>query len=234
VITWILFSFIYIFLPNTKVKFKTGIWAGIVIGTLFQIVQWSYISMQVGVAKYNAIYGSFAAIPLFIIWLQLSWLIVLLGAEISFFHQNFESYEHEHDSSKISFMTKKLISLQIVTLILKNFIKSDPPLTLPQISHKLEIPARLLQQLLYDLQVAGILSEIKTEQDQDIAFQPAKDPQSLNIASIVTALERNGINETLTPKTASLESYQNALEAFERAIDRSTSNKKISDFTEKL
>jgi len=232
VITWILFTFMYIFLPNTKVKFKSGLWAGILIGTLYQVVQWTYITLQVGVAKYNAIYGSFAAIPLFIIWLQLSWLIVLLGAEISFFHHNFESYEHEYDSSKISFSSKKLICLQIVTLIVNAFIKNESPLTIPDITQKLEIPRRLLQQLLYDLQTAGIIAEVKTEDNEDIAYQPAKDPHQLTIGSVVTSLEKIGLNEMLLPKSATLEQFTKSLEGFERAILRSQSNKKIIDFAE--
>ena len=83
-LVWILFTFIYILMPNTKVNFSSGFIAGVFAGTIFQLAQWAYIYFQVGVAKYNAIYGSFAALPLFLVWLQLSWLIVLLGAEISF------------------------------------------------------------------------------------------------------------------------------------------------------
>ena len=94
-VIWALFSFIYIFMPNTKVYFKSGLIAGIAAGTIYQVVQWIYINFQVGVSKYNAIYGSFAALPLFLVWLQLSWLIVLLGVEISFARQNVDTYEFE-------------------------------------------------------------------------------------------------------------------------------------------
>jgi len=76
---WILFTFIYIFMPNTKVSFKSGLLAGILAGSIYEIIQWVYITFQVGVVKYNAIYGSFAALPMFLVWLQLSWLIVLFG-----------------------------------------------------------------------------------------------------------------------------------------------------------
>lgn len=230
IITWILFSFMYVFLPNTRVHYRSGIWAGILIGTLYQIVQWSYISLQVGVAKYNAIYGSFAAIPLFIIWMQISWLIVLLGAEINFFHQNFDSYEHEYDSSHLSFSAKKIISLQIVTHIVQAFLKGRPPLTMSDISQKLEIPLRLLQQLIYDLQSSGIVAEIKSEQDEEMAYQPARDPSDLTLAKIITALEKNGLNDPVQEKSEELKKFTKSLEAFERAITRSQSNKKIKEF----
>jgi membrane protein len=164
--------------------------------------------------------------------LQLSWLIVLLGAEISFFHHNFESYEHEYDSSKLSFSSKKLICLQIVTLIVNAFVKGESPLTMPAITQKLEIPRRLLQQLLYDLQAAGIISEIKTDDDQEIAYQPAKDPHKLTIGFVVTSLEKIGLNEVLLPESNTLVQFSKTLEGFERAIMRSQSNKKITEFSE--
>ncbi|NIS74529.1 MAG: YihY family inner membrane protein, partial [Deltaproteobacteria bacterium] len=76
-----LFTFVYVFMPNTKVNFRSGLIAGITAGALYQIFQIGYIKLQIGVAKYNAIYGSFAALPLFLIWLQVSWIIILSGGE---------------------------------------------------------------------------------------------------------------------------------------------------------
>ena len=120
-IVWILFTFIYIFMPNTKVRFSSGLVGGIVAGSIYQLVQLGYISFQVGVARYNAIYGSFAALPLFLVWLQLSWLVVLFGAEICFSHQNVDTYEFEPDCLQVSVSFKKLLSLRIVHLLVKNF-----------------------------------------------------------------------------------------------------------------
>ena len=85
---WLVFTFIYMFMPNTKVKFSSALTAGIIGGTLWQFAQWGYIHFQIGVSRYSIIYGTFASIPVFLIWLHISWLIVLLGAEISFVYQN--------------------------------------------------------------------------------------------------------------------------------------------------
>jgi membrane protein len=93
VLIWALFTILYIIMPNTKVNFKAGLLGGVVAGTLYQIAQWAYISFQISAAKYNAIYGSFAALPLFLMWLQISWWIVLFGAELSFANQNVHTYE---------------------------------------------------------------------------------------------------------------------------------------------
>ena len=89
---WITFTFIFIFMPNTKVRLRSGFLGGVVAGTIFQMVQWIYINFQIVTAKYSAIYGGFAALPLFLLWLQISWLVVLFGAELSFAHQNVETY----------------------------------------------------------------------------------------------------------------------------------------------
>ena len=119
-VIWFVFTFIYIFIPNTKVNFTSGILGGVAAGTIYQVVQWAYVYFQVGVAKYNAIYGSFAALPLFLVWLQLSWRVVLLGAEVSFAHQNVDTYEFEQDCLSASYSFKKLLALLITHQLVKN------------------------------------------------------------------------------------------------------------------
>ncbi len=90
-IVWVFFILMFFVLPNTKVKPKAAIYSGIITGTMFNVLQWAYVTFQVGVTNTNVIYGSFAAIPLFLTWLQLSWLIVLIGAKLAFAIQNYHS-----------------------------------------------------------------------------------------------------------------------------------------------
>ena len=158
-VVWILFSFLYIFMPNTKVSFRSGILAGIIAGTLYEIFQFAYINFQIGVAKYNAIYGSFAALPLFFIWLQISWLILLFGAEISFAHQTVDTYEFDEDCRNVSHSFKRLLSLRIVHLLVKHFSDGEGTWNATQIAQKLEIPLRLVNQILYELVAAGIVRQ---------------------------------------------------------------------------
>ena len=99
----LLLTFVYTIMPNTKVKFKSALYAGVVAGITFQLLQWGYVNFQVGVSKYNAIYGSFAALPLFLVWLQLSWTIVMFGGELSFAAQNVGKYEREIGTDDISY-----------------------------------------------------------------------------------------------------------------------------------
>jgi len=226
---WILFSFLYIFMPNTKITLRSGIVAGIIAGTLYQIVQWGYITFQVGAAKYNAIYGSFAALPLFLIWLQISWFIVLFGAEISFAHQNVETYEFEPDSLRISDHFKKLLSLQVCHLLVKNFAEGKMPLTATEISGRLEIPIRLVHQILYDLAECNIVSETQTEEYKELGYQPARDIHTLTIQFVVEALEDRGIDTIPVAQTAGLKAISETLQAFRDEIGKSRVDKLLKD-----
>jgi membrane protein len=224
-IVWILFTFIYIFMPNTKVRFASGLVAGIVAGSIYQLVQWGYITFQVGVAKYNAIYGSFAALPLFLVWLQVSWLVVLFGAEISFSHQNVDTYEFEPDCLRVSMSFKKLLSLLITHLLVKNFSEGKPPLTATMITHALEVPIRLVRQVLFELTESGIVSAVVTEDGENPAYQPGRDSDSLTIQYVIDALEKRGVDSIPTAQTDELKVLSESLQTFNDSIMSSPANK---------
>lgn len=228
-IIWVLFSFVYAFMPNTKVNLKSAIVAGIVAGSLYEIVQWSYITFQIGAAKYNAIYGSFAALPLFLVWLQISWLIVLFGSEIAFAHQNVEMYEFEPDCLHASYAFKRLLSLRIAHLIVKNFSEGNKPFTITQIAHTLEIPIRLLRELLYELAQGGILSEIKAERDEEKVFQPARDIHTLTIKSVIDALEKKGIDNIPIAQSKDLKALSENLNKVADIFAESSANKLLKE-----
>ena len=228
-IVWILFTFIYIFMPNTKVRFTSGLVAGIVAGSIYQLVQWGYIAFQVGVAKYNAIYGSFAALPLFLVWLQLSWLVVLFGAEISFSHQNVDTYEFEPDCLHVSVSFKKLLSLRIVHLLVKNFSAGKSPLAAAAIAHTLEVPIRLVRQMLFELVESGILSEVATREYEETAYQPGRDSDSLTIQYVIDALEKRGVDSIPTAQTEELKVLSESLQTFNDVIVSSPANKLLKN-----
>ncbi len=228
-IIWVLFTFIYVFMPNTKVNLKSGILAGVVAGSIYQIVQWAYITFQVGAAKYNAIYGSFAALPLFLVWMQISWLVLLFGSEIAFAHQNVEMYEFEHDCLNTSYSFRRLISLRTAQLIIKNFSASKPPLTTVEISHILEIPVRLLRDILYELVQSGLISEVKSQQGQETAYLPAKDPHLLTIKSVIDALENKGVDNIPVARSAELQAISEKLQKIAAIFEKSADNKLLKD-----
>ncbi len=228
-VIWGLFSFVYILVPNTKVNFRSGLIAGVIAGSIYQIVQWGYVFFQVGVAKYNAIYGGFAALPLFLIWLQMSWIIVLIGAEISFAHQNVDTYEFEPDSEHINLSFKRLLSLLIAHLLIKHFANGEKPLTAQQISHSLEIPVRLVRQILFELFHSGIMSEVKTANEKEQAYQPAFDIHRLTIAHVLEALDQRGVESIPVAQSRELGVLSEALEGIRETIAQSPANRLLKD-----
>ncbi len=227
---WILFIFMYILMPNTKVNFSSGLIAGVIAGTIYQIAQWAYISFQVGMARYNAIYGSFAALPLFLIWIQLSWMIVLFGAEISFAYQYVDTYDFEPDRRLISPAFKKLLSLHMTHLIISTFSKGEMPLTASDISKTLEIPIRLVQQILEELVEINVLSNTeRKDNNQEVFYQPARSINLITIRSVIEAMEQKGVNNIPIAQTAELTSLSNALKTMNDEIEKSPANRLIKD-----
>lgn len=224
-----LFTFLFIFMPNTKVRFSSGLIAGIMTGTAFQIVQWAYITFQIGVVKYNAIYGSFAALPLFLAWLQLSWLIVLYGAEISFAYQNVDTYEFEPDILQASRRLRTLLSLFIAGRLIKNFIRGEKPMTAGEISNQLEIPIRFVNEIIFDLVKSNIVSIAEIEGDTERGYQPAIDVSTLTIQYVIEAIEKRGINTMHFTDNPEFASISASLEAFGRTIAKIPENKLLKD-----
>ena len=224
---WGLFTFLYIFMPNTKVRFSSGLLAGVITGTIYQVLQWLYITFQIGIASYNAIYGSFAALPLFMAWLQLSWVVVLYGAEISFAHQNVDTYEFEPDARQASHRIKTLLSLQITHHLIRNFIRREKPLTDRDISNELEIPIRLVNEILFDLVKCRIVSVTDTEGER--GYQPALDINALSIQYVIDAMEQQGANTMPFAHTPEFETLSVLLETFGKTIERLPDNKLLKD-----
>jgi membrane protein len=226
---WSLFTFLYIFMPNTKVRFSSGLVAGIITGTTFQVVQLAYITFQIGAVQYNAVYGSFAALPLFLAWLQLSWLIVLYGAEISFAYQNVDTYEFEPDILQASRRLRTLLSLFVTGRLIKNFIRGEKPMNAGEISNQLEIPIRFVNEIISDLVKSNIVSVVEIEGDIERGYQPAVDVSTLTIQHVIDAIERQGINTMHFTDNPDFASLSASLEAFGRTIEKLPENKLLKE-----
>jgi membrane protein len=226
---WLLFSFVYIFIPNTKIKFSSGVLGGVIAGTLYHVFQFFYISLQIGVAKYNAIYGGFAALPLFFIWMQTGWLIVLLGAEIAFAHQNVETYEFEQECLTVSHAFKRLLSLRILHFIVRDFWRGGKPYNSRQIAHDLEIPIRLVNEILFELVASGLASEVKADEGTGIAYEPARDPDSMTIKNVIDTLEQHGSDDIPVAQTEELRQLSESLKTFSDLVEKAEANRKLKE-----
>lgn len=228
-ILWGLFGFMYLFLPNGKVKLRSALLGGILAGTIYQITQWGYITFQIGIARHNAIYGSFAALPLFLVWLQLSWLILLYGAEISFAHEHADTYEYEQDCLRASFAFKRLLALAVAKECIDRFSEKQPPPAAVEVSQKLGSPIRLVNEILYDLTAAGILSEVAGDQDNTPAYQPAVDIGDLTIRDVLDRLDDKGIEAVPLVKSEVVEKLASSLGRFRQILAGSSENAVLKD-----
>jgi membrane protein len=184
----------FMIIPNTKVNFTAALLAAIVSGTLYHWVQLFYIEFQIGATRYSTVYGTFAALPLFLIWLQLSWFIVLFGAELSYAFQHISTFIFEKESKNISLFNKKILSLHIAWLVIKNFEEGQRPLTEREISNRLKISSNLGHELVSHLQQAGVLSQVIRGRKRAMAYQPAQAIELITVAGVIHALDSYGHN----------------------------------------
>ena len=193
IITTLAFTGLYVSLPNTKVRFVNGLVAGFIAGCAFQLFQFIYISGQIWVSKYNAIYGSFAALPLLLLWLQLSWLICLFGAELSYASQNVKKFSFERDSKSALPIYKDILTLLIASLIIKRFVKGEKPYTADELSDAYRIPIRITTQILYLLTELNIIIEVNYGNDDRVAYyQPAIDVNKITVSYLLTRMDEHG------------------------------------------
>ncbi len=226
---WLLFTLVYMVMPNTKVKFKYAIIAGIFAGTLSLIVQWGYFEFQIGVTRFNTLYGSFAAIPLFLVWLQITWLIVLMGAEVSFAYQNIENYEYEEEALKLSHNNKRILTLLITHYVVKNFEEGGKAKSAAMLSHELGIPMRLLSELIFDLMECNVIAELASDNPKERYYQPAMDINKLTVDELYTRLEQMGGDHMIVTESEKLDKITRIHEHLLHAMRESPSNILIKD-----
>ena len=226
---WFLFTFIFMVMPNTVVRFKSALSAGILAGTIFQIIQWGYVKFQLYVSNYNAVYGSFAALPLFMVWLQTGWLVVLLGAQMSYANQNYEKYEFENELSLISQRYKKTLSLLIANFIFKKFAKGENAPNLDEISSKLEMPTGIVREIINNLTEANIIIPVIRPDSREEYFVPATDINQLSVKSIIDKLDFVGIQSLEIAKVPEMDKIMAHYTAFDKLLYSSKDNILLKD-----
>ena len=214
-----LFTFIYLVLPNTKVNFKSAAMAALISTILFELLQWAYIKFQIGANQLNAIYGGFAALPLFLILIQYSWYVVLFGAEIAFANQNVDNYELENEITSLSVRYKKVIALMIANLVAKEFYKGEEAMTSVQIANKLDLPVRLARNIINEFVETGIFVEIKTEVMKEVVYQPGITESKFTVKYVIETLEKNGVNSLPINDSAELVHINQLMLEMDKLLD---------------
>lgn len=227
---WVLFAFIYMVMPNTKVKLKSAFTAAMIAGTVFSGFQVAYVYIQSGVSSYNAIYGSFAAIPLFLIWAQTSWQILLSGAELSFAYQNIKRYEQERETATVSYDARRKVLVAVMAAIIRHFMRHTGAVSSEDIAGELNLPVRIVRDVVFDLTRAGLLSAVKDDQDEKVnKYIPACDVHEITVAMVVDKVELNGVHDSSLMESEDMQRAGEILDAMREGDRLSLSNVKLMD-----
>ena len=230
VLTWLMFTALYIFMPNTHVKFRPAFISGILIGTAYQIFQFFYIGLQLYVSRYNAIYGSFAALPLFMIWLQLSWSIILFGVELTYAQQNIRNFAFDKDTRNISRRYQDFVTLLIMSLIVNRFENEEPPYQAEEISEEHKIPLRLVNKVIYLLQEIDLVNELYVdEKNNKVAYQPSFDINKLTVSLMMNRLNQYGSENFKLDTEHQYARYWETLAEFQQCGDEQLKNRLVKD-----
>lgn len=200
VLPWILiclgFTFLYVFMPNTRVKLQAALTGGVVAGLIWQAALWGYVTFQVGFIKYARIYGAMAQIPINLIWIYTSWLIVLFGAEVSFAVQNVRTYHREEGALSRSWAYQEVVALNILDRVARAFVSGPRPLNAEELAGDLNVPIRLANQLLERMVEGGLINEVAGKAR---SYQPARDLGRITVREVIAALRNSGGPRVIPP-----------------------------------
>lgn len=229
VLIWLLFTMIYVIMPNTKVKFRNGLIAGIIAGTIFQVVQQGFITFSFLMGNYGAVYGGLAVLPLFFIFCQLSWTIVCIGGELSFAIQKADEYIPDEKEVKFSMGEKNKIALLVVHAIVKAFENNTKPWTKLELAVDLKIPHRFVSNAINRLVGAGILARSLADGGGNYVYLPALDINKIDINLVLQKLEEDGERKLHETKIKSLPLIEKSLQLIQTDLNSSKGNKLLKD-----
>ena len=230
-VVWLMFTLIYMVLPNCKVRLRSALMAGVVAGTCFFLFQALYVYLIKWMTSYSAIYGSFAALPLFLLWMQNSWSILLIGCELSFALQNEKRFDEERTLPALSYDSQRKLMLAITIFVARSFRSGEGAVPLVTIREGLGLPARIVSKLTSVLVASGVLNEVRCDEEEyDVAYAPARDLASLRVCDVLEAVDScvDGPAESLCRTKDALKSDRKT-EELKAAIAQSDNNSLIID-----
>lgn len=189
--SWLIFAVMYMIFPNTRVKFGNALIAGVVAGTFYQMFQLLYVSGQINLTRYNAIYGGFAALPLFLLFVNISSIIFLIGAEVSYAAQNLRNFDYDIDTDNISNRYERYLTIFVLYVIVKQFEKNKPAYTADEVMEQYKLPIRLLNHIINNLKDAGLIIA-STNENGEKAYFPAIDINQLTLNMVYQKLDNEG------------------------------------------
>jgi membrane protein len=224
VLAWLLFTALYSIMPNTKVPLKYAFIAGVCAGTAYQIVQFLYIQFQIGLSSYGAIYGSFAALPLFLIWLNTSWWIALGGAEIAYHAENDPINFALSSATNRKKADAKVLGLLIIQQCVRAFSSGAPPPSIYDLSSHSGVPVVSVKQMVHQLIDAGLLVEVNWHGNSGEYYQPSRDIKSITLKQVCDALDNSRHDLYLMIYDDDVKHYEEALASADAVLGTSLAN----------
>lgn len=216
-------------MPNTGVRFRSALIAGLAAGIALQVLQIVYVETQMGITRLGTLYGSFAAIPLLMIWVQMSWVVLLMGAQLSYYLQNITRYEFEFDVQTVSPRQKKRLLLLVMHSLIVDFVKGAKPRAPEEISLELNLPVRTVHECLDQLHEASMVTEVWNDEQEKYVYQPATDINKMTLSFVLEKLESSGSLHKTVINNSDYRKIDTALTRFESLIASSETNILLRD-----
>ncbi len=227
-VMWLVFAGLYLFMPNVKVSPRAALIGGIFGGTLWQISQWGYLNFQVGVARYNAIYGTMAALPILMVWIYLSWMIVLLGLEMTYATQNLRTIRQDLRGERVNYASLEFIALAVLLFVGRRFYLGKAALGQEELATQLDAPPRLLRTILSELTRLGFV--VATDQGNDnVGYQPAQALEKIKLYDVVHGLAVDGTDYSHLRNTSERGVVAGVAETLQKAEEQALAGMTLRD-----
>lgn len=229
-LTWLFFALLYLLMPNAKVKFANAFMAGAMAGTGFLVLQWLFVTGQLYVSRYNAIYGSFSFLPLMLLWMQLTWVIVFAGGVVCYSSQNIFMYNFNNAIRNMSSSFYARLTLALCALVVQNFVNGRGATTMAEVVKRYNLPPRLGTMICDKLVRAGVLSVVEIMPKSDLrGYQPALDPAKITVALVYDRLDTIGSTDFIPDFNSNFPGVVEAYKKIHEGEEAITSEMLLSD-----
>lgn len=224
---WIGFTFLYLALPNARTRWTSALLGGFVAAVLWHGAQVLHLKFQVGMARYNKLYAGFAAIPILLAWIQVSWLTVLAGAELAFAHQSEPAYQRIARSKPSDHAFKEIVALRSMLRIVSAFVTGEKRLAAADIAIELDVPARPVEEVLHTLLERGLVAA--TGDGAEARYVPGRDPGAITVKNVLDALKGTSGPVDVPPRGRMDEELDRLVAGMETELESSTSNRTLRE-----
>jgi membrane protein len=180
---------VYLILPNTRVRFTSALFGGVIAGVLWQLALFLHVKFQLGVARYNALYSGFAALPIFLVWLYLSWNILLVGAQLAASHQYEQRMKQALRARHVDQEVREQLAVIVAAAVTRSFLDGHPPPTSASLAQALEVPPPAVEQVLDTLVRAGLL--VRVGHAGEVRYDPARDVDAVRMIDVEEAMRHD-------------------------------------------